>query len=119
MAHGGPVYSHAMNESTESQSPNANRFLHLVRVVGFVEGVSTLVLFGIAMPLKYLADMPLAVRIAGSVHGLLFTVLVALLMMGISRIPLRRSVAIVGVLAAVIPFGPFVYDRWLVHAAQA
>lgn len=123
VVHGSRLYSQVMNESTNSQSVDAavfnQRFLHLVRVVGFVEGVSTLILFGIAMPLKYLADMPLAVRVAGTVHGLLFTLPVALLMLGISRIPLRRSVAVVGVLAAVIPFGPFIYDRWLVQSAQS
>jgi hypothetical protein len=40
-----------------------------LRVIGFVEGVSFLVLLGAAMPLKYLADMPLAVKIVGSAHG--------------------------------------------------
>ena len=46
-------------------------FLSRLRRLGFAEGVSTLVLFGIAMPLKYLADMPMAMRIVGSLHGFL------------------------------------------------
>jgi integral membrane protein len=33
-----------------------------VRLLGMIEGVSFLVLLGIAMPLKYLADQPLAVK---------------------------------------------------------
>jgi integral membrane protein len=40
--------------------------------IAFVEGVSYLVLLGIAMPLKYLLDMPLAVKITGWAHGILF-----------------------------------------------
>ena len=43
-----------------------------LRAVALAEGISFLVLLGVAMPLKYLADMPLAVRIAGWLHGLLF-----------------------------------------------
>ncbi len=42
------------------------------RKVAFVEGVSLLLLLFVAMPLKYAADLPLAVRIVGSLHGALF-----------------------------------------------
>lgn len=94
-------------------------FLKNVRRMGTVEGISTLVLFGVAMPLKYMADMPLAVRIAGSVHGFLFIGLAVMLMMAITRIPISRSMALAGIVAAVIPFGPFVYDRWLAQKAAA
>jgi integral membrane protein len=92
-----------------------NMFLKNLRRMGFVEGVSTLILFGIAMPLKYMADMPLAVRVAGSLHGLLFMCLVVMLMMATTKVPISKSLALVGMLAAVVPFGPFVFDRWLVR----
>lgn len=88
-------------------------FLKRLRQLGTVEGVSTLVLFGIAMPLKYLADMPLAVRIVGSLHGLLFVSLAMMLLLAITRVPIPGRLAFFGIIAAVIPFGPFVYDRWL------
>ena len=81
--------------------------------MGFAEGTSTLILFGIAMPLKYMANMPLAVRIVGSVHGFLFVGLVVILLMATTRVPISKSLAFVGILAAVVPFGPFVFDRWL------
>ena len=48
------------------------RFLAQLRLLGVVEGTSTLILFGIAMPLKYLAGMPMAVTVVGSIHGALF-----------------------------------------------
>ncbi len=96
-----------------------HRFLKNLRRVGYVEGVSTLILFGVAMPLKYMADLPLAVRIAGSVHGLLFVCLVVMLMMATTRVPISKSLAVVGMLAAVVPFGPFVFDRWLVRDADS
>jgi integral membrane protein len=94
-------------------------FLKNVRRMGCVEGISTLVLFGIAMPLKYMADLPLAVRIAGSVHGLLFVCLVVMLMLAITRVPISKSMAIAGIVAAIVPFGPFVFDRWLAQKAAA
>lgn len=114
-----------MNQSTESDRPQAESpsidhgFLRLVRRLGFIEGISTLVLFGIAMPLKYFAGMPLAVRIVGSVHGLLFVCLVAMLIVAVRRVPISAVMAVVGMAAAVVPFGPFVYDRWLADTASA
>ncbi len=106
-----------MNDPQNHNQPRptaaASPFLRNLRRLGFVEGISTLVLFGIAMPLKYMADMPIAVRIAGSLHGALFTGLAVMLMMAVSRVPISTKMAMVGIVAAVVPFGPFVYDRWL------
>ena len=59
------------------------KFLSRLRLLSIVEGTSTLLLFGIAMPLKYLADMPLAVRIVGSLHGLLFVCLAIVFLLAI------------------------------------
>lgn len=92
-------------------------FLHKLRWMGFIEGVSTLILFFIAMPLKYLADKPIAVEIAGSIHGGLFVCLVLMLAASIWRVPLKVSMSLVGMLSAVVPFGPFVYDHWLKKVA--
>lgn len=41
-----------------------------------LEGISYLVLLCAAMPLKYVFGIPAAVRIAGSLHGLLFVMFV-------------------------------------------
>ena len=101
------------------RADTGHQFLKNLRRMGFVEGVSTLILFAVAMPLKYMADMPLAVRIAGSVHGLLFVCLVVMLMLATTKVPISKSLALIGMLAAVVPFGPFVFDRWLVRSAEA
>jgi integral membrane protein len=42
------------------------------RVIAWIEAISYLVLLLVAMPLKYLAGVPMAVRIAGGLHGFLF-----------------------------------------------
>ena len=106
------------DKAMSERAGTGHQFLKNLRRMGFVEGVSTLILFAVAMPLKYMADMPLAVRIAGSVHGLLFVCLVVMLMLATTKVPISKSLALVGILAAVVPFGPFVFDRWLVRSAD-
>jgi integral membrane protein len=76
-------------------------------------------LFGVAMPLKYLAEMPMAVRIVGSIHGLLFVCLASVFLLAIRRVPISRKLAIAGIIAAVLPFGPFVFDRRLGELGNA
>ena len=88
-------------------------FIRALRRLSIVEGISTLILFGIAMPLKYFAGMPMAVRIAGSVHGALFVALVLMLLLAIRKVPLSPLVAFAGMVAAVFPGGPFLFDRRL------
>jgi integral membrane protein len=84
-----------------------------LRALGRVEAVSFLLLLGIAMPLKYLAGFPVAVKIAGWVHGLLFLAFcMALLQTRQTQNWTLRWTAIIFV-AALLPFGPFVIDRRL------
>ena len=81
----------------------------LLRKVGKIEGISFLVLLLVAMPLKYLADLPMAVRIVGWIHGLLFMWFCWVLYNArISGLPGR--VSLLALLAALLPFGPFVMD---------
>ena len=40
--------------------------------ISLIEGLSFLILLGIAMPLKYMFDQPLAVTYVGWAHGILF-----------------------------------------------
>ena len=89
------------------------RYLQRLRWLSCVEGCSTLLLFFVAMPLKYMAGFPEAVTFTGAVHGGLFLALCLMLGMGIRIVPYPSRVAARGIFAAVIPFGPFVFDRTL------
>ncbi len=90
--------------------------IHLVRHIGFAEAVSFLLLMGVAMPLKYLAGQPLAVKYVGWAHGVLFVGLgvAVLYAMFAARLSIGRAVLVM--VAALLPFGPFVIDgrlkRW-------
>lgn|SRR5690554_5071743 len=87
--------------------------LNQLRIVGLVEGASFLLLLFIAMPMKYLLDMPLAVRIVGSAHGALFLAYLYLVFVAATEHewPLKRW--ILAALASVVPFGPMIFDRSL------
>ena len=82
-----------------------------VRKIALMEGVSFLLLLGIAMPLKYLAGMPEAVRYAGWAHGVLFVLLVAALLRALltTTWPLGRAALVF--VASLLPLGPFLLDR--------
>ena len=90
-----------------------------LRHIGLVEGISTLLLFLVAMPLKYAADMPKAVSTVGMIHGVLFTLYVIALIraaLALKR-PFKWSAKVF--IAAIIPFGPFVIERGLCREEQA
>ncbi|MCA9279139.1 MAG: DUF3817 domain-containing protein [Phycisphaeraceae bacterium] len=88
-------------------------FLHKLRIFSMIEGISTILLMGVAVPLKYMADMPIGVKIMGPIHGALFVALVIFFIRGKTVIPLTQNMAIAGIVGAIFPFGPFVVDRWL------
>jgi len=87
--------------------------LRTFTLVGYCEGVSFLVLLGIAMPLKYAAGIPEPVLVIGWIHGILWI----LYMLAASRCRAvykwRFRTFLGAALASVLPFGPFVFDRWL------
>jgi integral membrane protein len=84
-----------------------------VRCVGFAEAISSLILFCVAMPLKYAYGLKLAVTLAGGVHGGLFLLLLLALTIAARRTrwPLPRLGLLV--FAAVLPGGPFFCEGWL------
>ncbi|MFB5946025.1 DUF3817 domain-containing protein [Albibacterium profundi] len=86
-----------------------NRFMQ----IAFIEGVSTVILFFIAMPLKYLADWPLGVKYVGWAHGLLFIAYLILLVSCwyIYKWSFKRLV--IFFIASLIPLAPFWVERKL------
>lgn len=84
-----------------------------VRTVGRIEGVSFLLLLGVAMPLKYFADQPLAVTYVGWAHGVLFIALALVTFSAWSDRHLSFGQASLVALGALLPFGPYLIERWL------
>lgn len=90
-----------------------NSALGRLRLIGVTEGVSYIVLLFVAMPLKYLLDMPEAVRWTGWAHGALFTLYIpAVLHAAIDRRWSLWDIA-VALGASLVPFGTFALEpRW-------
>lgn len=86
-----------------------------LRVIGFWEGVSFLVLLGVAMPLKYLYGEPGAVRVVGMAHGVLFMLYVwAAIQAALEHDWTWRRTGLI-LLASLLPAGPFVADARLLR----
>ncbi|MGB6037432.1 MAG: DUF3817 domain-containing protein [Cryomorphaceae bacterium] len=75
-------------------------------LIGKAEGISSLLLFFVAMPLKYMADIPQAVTYVGMAHGVLFLGYVgSALLNGFERKWKFSSFALLA-LASLLPGGP-------------
>ncbi len=84
-----------------------------LRVIGFIEGVSFLLILFVTMPLKYYAEMLGPNKVIGMVHGLLFVLYVlAVVQCKIEyNWPLKKTA--LALLASIVPFGTFWADAKL------
>ena len=87
--------------------------LHFLRILGNIEGISYLLLLGIAMPMKYFFGFPMAVKIVGMAHGVLFIAYCLLLALQMKANKWNLLFGIYLFVATLIPFGTFVTDRKL------
>lgn len=87
-------------------------YTHLgrLRIIGFLEGISFILLVGVAMPLKYIGGYQHATWDIGMVHGLLFISYI------IAVIPVKFALnwnfktTFLVLLASLLPFGTFVAE---------
>ena len=82
-------------------------------VVGKIEGWSFLILIFIAMPLKYLFDIPMATKIIGMIHGGLFVWFLVMLYDFHMEYNKGLKLTIVGFISSLIPFGTFFFNKRL------
>lgn len=91
-----------------------------LRLLGFLEGLSLLVLIGIAMPLKYIWHAPGLTQVMGSLHGALFLLFVInTLSLGIEQKWKFSQITWKVLAASVVPFGTFYIDRKILVPLQA
>lgn len=87
--------------------------LKTLTIMGYLEGLSFLLLLGLAMPLKYLMGIPEGVKYIGMAHGLLFIAYIVILMGAANKIKMPLWAMPAGVVGSCLPFGPFVFDALL------
>ena len=88
-----------------------NTNISRLRLAGFLEGLSLIVLMGFAMPMKYIWGDPSFVRMIGSIHGALFVLFALQLFLTAEEknwsykdLPLKL------IISCFIPFGTFYLD---------
>ncbi|MBB6680222.1 DUF3817 domain-containing protein [Aequorivita sp. 609] len=81
------------------------------KLISTLEAISFLVLLGIAMPLKYIWDMPEMVQIVGMAHGILFVLYVGGAIYMYKKLNWSIADLFIVVMCSVLPFGPFYVER--------
>ena len=81
------------------------------RLISFIEGISFLILVFIAMPLKYFAGIPLAVKIVGMSHGILFILFIIALIMAYKKYSWNNSLTFKLFVYSIIPFGFILIEK--------
>lgn len=87
--------------------------LRTFTTVALVEGISYILLLGIAMPLKYMFDMPMGVTVVGWAHGALFVAYVGLLVICWITYKWTFGRVVWYFVASLLPFLPFYVERSL------
>ena len=80
--------------------------MHYFYIAGIAETCSTLSLYLIAVPLKYLGDNEILVRVIGPIHGLLWLLYIGLLVLGLIQKKWNIRAVITGGFLSLLPGGP-------------
>ena len=85
--------------------------LRFFKIITLLEGTSLLLLLFFAMPMKYIVDEPIFVRIIGMAHGLLFVAYIIMaIMLKFEENWSWKKFGVIAV-ASIIPFGTFYIDK--------
>ena len=85
--------------------------MRFFNIAGIAETCSTICLYFIAMPLKYLGENEILVEIIGPIHGFLWIVYIGLLGMGWKQKKWNIRAVITGGVLSILPGGPIWLER--------
>lgn len=85
--------------------------IKIFKLISMLEAISFLVLLMIAMPLKYIWEMPQMVETVGMAHGVLFILYVFGAYWMYEKLNWNLKTFAITVLCSVVPFGPFYVER--------
>jgi integral membrane protein len=90
-----------------------------LRIIGFLEGISLLVLLLVAVPMKYYFQNPSISKVVGPVHGAIFLLfLFNTLSVGVEQNWKFKTTTWKVILACFIPFGTFYIDNKILSKIQ-
>ncbi|HNP18831.1 MAG TPA: DUF3817 domain-containing protein [Fulvivirga sp.] len=81
-----------------------------LRILALLEGISTIVLFGVAMPLKYIWDFDAIMFPVGMSHGVLFLAYCLIVFIVFLQLRWKTSTLLLSWAASLIPGGTFYVD---------
>ena len=90
----------------------------MFKKIGIAEAISFILLLGIAMPLKYMMDMPLMVKYVGWAHGVLFMAYLVSLYLTQEEQDWKLGFSALAFVASLVPFGPFILHRFIPERAS-
>ena len=92
-------------------------FINIFRVIAVLEGISYILLLGIATPVKHFLNDPQYVKLLGMPHGILFVGYVAFAILLKKDFNWSNKSFGVILLASIVPFGTFYIDRKYLKSA--
>ena len=96
-----------------SATPKADWLFLAFRIVALFEGVTTLALFFVAMPLKYFFNDPSWVPMTGLIHGYAFIAYIVMMILALRGRGWSRKAWWRTTFASFYPFGTFLNDPYL------
>ena len=85
--------------------------IKIFRLTAFLEGVSYILLLFIAVPIKYLLNEALYVKILGMPHGILFILYILFSIIAKIKYNWNFRKFLVISIASLVPFGTFYIDK--------
>ena len=85
--------------------------MRFFNIAGIAETCSTICLYFIAMPLKYLGENEILVKIIGPIHGFLWILYIGLLGLGWILNKWNVRAVIMGGVLSILPGGPIWLER--------
>ncbi|MGQ5488589.1 DUF3817 domain-containing protein [Thauera sp. ZXT1-4] len=82
----------------------------LIHRLAFADGIALLMLVFVAVPVKYMLDQPIGVKLLGPVHGVLFLSLAISTIAALVRGALKPSLGAMLLIGALLPLGAFFAD---------
>jgi len=85
--------------------------IKLLRIVGYLEGTSYILLLFVAVPIKHYADDPQLVKLLGMPHGLLFISYIIITIINSRSFKWGRNKTFQIMISSIVPFGTYYIDK--------
>ncbi len=90
---------------------NALNSVKTFKIISTLEAISFLLLLAVAMPLKYIWEIPEFVQVIGMAHGILFMLYIGGAWMMKQKLNWSMKIFLIVIICSVLPFGPFYAER--------